>query len=186
MNKNMIGSMPAKVVSMFEDLRHKLQHGIIRADQLDRFLRGQNPFAVLFTMVVDYSSNCWKSINNSLRVLVYDGLTVEDFPIERTGTAEVRYDYVWLQGEYTTPLILNEVKRRGNIRLPDRAEAVTFLKKNPKEQEQKFVIALIYGPVSRRKSRRMACISATCTGVKMHRVSVEDKWLNCHFLVVYK
>lgn len=50
MKKQMVGNVPGNVLGMLADLNHKLQHGVRTPKQLDRFLKGENPFEYL-----DYS-----------------------------------------------------------------------------------------------------------------------------------
>lgn len=44
MKEQIIGSVPGNVLGMFADLAHKLQHGSITPEELERFLKKQNPF----------------------------------------------------------------------------------------------------------------------------------------------
>lgn len=187
MKQEMIGSVPGNILGMLADLMHKLQHGVRTTDQLDRFLKGQNPFAVLFTMVVDYVSDRWKSINKALYAYVNPELTVEDFPIRGTGTAEVTYDYVTFDHEPSTQEVFDEVERRGDVRMPDRAEAETFLEKNPEERKQAPVIALCGLVAERCGDRIVACVYASVVVVCLHWGWVDYRWDRiCRFLVVRK
>ena len=187
MKQEMIGSVPGNVLGMLADLMHKIQHGVRTPDQLDRFLKGQNPFAVLFTMVVDYASDRWKSINKALYAYINDSLTVADFPIAGTGTGEVTYDYVTFDHEPTTQEVFDEIERRGNVRRPDRAEAETFLEKNPEERKQAPVIALCGSIVDRSGDRSVACVDANGNGLCLRWGWLDDRWnQSCRFLVVRK
>ncbi len=187
MKQEMIGSVPGNVLGMLADLMHKLQHGVRTSDQLDRFLKGQNPFAVLFTMVVDYASDRWKSINKALYSFVDGGLTVADFPIRGTGTAEVEYDYITFDHEPTTQEVFDEVERRGNCRMPDRAETETFLEKNTEERKQAPVIALCGTLSDRGGDCGVAFFSASAGGVRLGWGWLDFRWgQNCRFLVVRK
>lgn len=185
MKQEMIGSVPGNVLGMLADLMHKIQHGVRTPDQLDRFLKGQNPFAVLFTMVVDYASDRWKSINKALYAFVNDSLTAADFLIRGTGTGEVTYDYVTFDHEPTTQEVFDEVERCGDLRMPDRAEAETFLEKNPEERKQAPVVALC-GSVAERESRRfVAYVRAHTGGVDLGWRWIGDCWFrHSRFLVV--
>lgn len=186
MKQEMIGSVPGNVLGMLADLMHKLQHGVRTPDQLDRFLKGQNPFAVLFTMV-DYASDRWKFINKTLYCYVVDGLTVKDFPIRGTWAEEVQYDYVTFDHEPTTQEVFDEVERRGDVRMPDRAEAETFLEKNPEERKQAPVIALCGTLSNRGGGRSVACVNAEAVGVGLGWGWLFTRWgQNCRFLVVRK
>ena len=40
----MVGDVPGSVLGMLSDLTSKLQHGVLTPDQLERFLKKQNPF----------------------------------------------------------------------------------------------------------------------------------------------
>lgn len=187
MKQEMIGSVPGNVLGMLADLMHKIQHGVRTPDQLDRFLKGQNPFAVLFTMAVDYASERWESINRAIYAFVADGLTVKDFPIRGTGTAEVTYDYVTFDHEPTTQEVFDEVERRGDARMPDRAESETFLEKNPEERKQAPVIALCGSFTHRDGFRDVAYVDASADGVRLHWNWVDRRWNQyCRFLVVRK
>ncbi|MDD5749429.1 MAG: hypothetical protein PHO91_01420 [Patescibacteria group bacterium] len=44
--KQVIGSLPSKVLGLLADLMHKLQHGVITVRELELFLQRQNPFAI--------------------------------------------------------------------------------------------------------------------------------------------
>jgi len=44
MKKQIVGDVPGNVLGMMADLCHKLQHGTLTPEELDMFLKGQNPF----------------------------------------------------------------------------------------------------------------------------------------------
>ena len=186
MKQEMIGSVPGNVLGMLADLMHKLQHGVRTTDQLDRFLKGQNPFAVLFTMVVDYASARWQSINKTLYAYVDNSLTVEDFPTSGTGAAEVTYEYVEFDHEPTTQEALDEIERdpRG-LRRPDRAEAETFIERNPGEYKERPLIALCGSVADRDGGRDVASVYAGAGGVDLYWPWIDDRWGRpCRFLAV--
>ena len=45
--KNLVGDVPGNVLGMLGDLNFKLQHGVITPEQLDLFLKKQNPFGAI-------------------------------------------------------------------------------------------------------------------------------------------
>lgn len=84
MKKQMVGEVPGNVLGRLADLAHKLQHGIITPEQLDKFLKGRNPFEGL-----DYSLilNEWEKYFYKIHQLKADfsGVTIpeaddDDFP----------------------------------------------------------------------------------------------------------
>jgi hypothetical protein len=44
MKREMVGGAPGNVLGMLADLLHKLQHGVIAPEELEKFLKRQNPF----------------------------------------------------------------------------------------------------------------------------------------------
>ena len=84
MKKEIVGGVPGNVLGRLADLMHKLQHGIITSRQLDKFLKGKNPFEGL-----DYSSilNEWEKYFWKIHQLKVDfaGVAIpeaddDDFP----------------------------------------------------------------------------------------------------------
>ncbi|MBI3115399.1 MAG: hypothetical protein HYZ09_02825 [Candidatus Kerfeldbacteria bacterium] len=138
-------------------------------------------------MVVDYASDRWKSINKALYAYVNDSLTVADFPIRGTGTGEVTYDYVTFDHEPTTQEVFDEVERRGDLRMPDRAEAETFLEKNPEERKQAPVVAFCGSLTGRGGLRCVAFVYAYADGVRLGWDWFDFRWVqSSRFLAVRK
>lgn len=54
MKKGMIGDVPGNVLGMLGDLAQKLQHGAIRPEQLELFLKKKNPFANVSELTADW------------------------------------------------------------------------------------------------------------------------------------
>lgn len=84
MKKQMVGDVPGNVLGRLADLVHKLQHGTITPGQLDKFLKGENPFEGL-----DYSLilNEWEKYFYKIHQLKVDfaGVRIpeaddDDFP----------------------------------------------------------------------------------------------------------
>jgi hypothetical protein len=84
MKKRMVGNVPGNVLGMLADLNLKLQHGTRTPEQLDKFLKGKNPFEGL-----DYSLilNKWEKYFFKIHQLKADFSNViipkaddDDFP----------------------------------------------------------------------------------------------------------
>jgi hypothetical protein len=69
MKKEMVGDVPGNVLGMLADLCHKIQHGIIAAQELARFLKRENPFenSLLYrTLVINWEEFYQKIFNISI------------------------------------------------------------------------------------------------------------------------
>src|SRR3989344_1015537 len=55
MKKEMVGDAPGSTLGMLADLMHKLQHGVRTPEELDMFLKGQNPFIMGDDILADWS-----------------------------------------------------------------------------------------------------------------------------------
>lgn len=62
MKKKVVGNVQGNVLGMMADLSHKLQHGVRTPQQLDKFLKGENPFAGLDYSVIlsEWEKYYWK------------------------------------------------------------------------------------------------------------------------------
>ncbi len=128
-----------------------------------------------FTVMVNYDDPRWQGIDRPAYYYINDSLTVADFPVYKTGSEEVDYEYVEFDHDPTTQEVLDEIDRRG-LRVPDRAEAEVFLDKNPDEPKKRWIAALC-GTVSIRYGYRgVADVDANgrCRGLDWDRLG--NRW----------
>ena len=95
-----------------------------------------------FTIPVHYDSPRWRDpIRKGLIYSkIYPGLSPNHMPIRGAGTKTVRMEYVHLGREADNQEVIHEIER--HHRLPDRAEAETFLETNPDEQEKLQIVGI--------------------------------------------
>lgn len=60
MKKDIVGGVPGNVLGMMADLCHKLQHGSLKAGELEKFLKLQNPFEIVSVNFADLIKNLQK------------------------------------------------------------------------------------------------------------------------------
>ena len=59
METKMVGDVPGNVLGMLEDLMLKLRKCVLTPDELELFLKKQNPFALASDLLLDWQ-NFWK------------------------------------------------------------------------------------------------------------------------------
>lgn len=152
------------------------------ADHLQVFVFGQ-----FRKVTVNYHDPAYRRIDRDQYAFVNAGLRPEHFPVRSNGQVEVIYDYLEYDHEPSIEEVLNDIERRGNIRVPDFAETLAYHKANPEERMKAPVISLC-GSIERRLGpRAVACVSASGFGIRLFW-----RWLHfrcgqsCRFLVVCK
>lgn len=152
------------------------------ADHLQVFVFGQFRKAM-----VNYDDPAYRRIDRDQYAFVNDSLRPEHFPVRSKGQREVIYDYLEYDHEPSTEEVLNDIERRGNIRVPDFAETLAYHKANSEERMKAPVISLCGSIVNRGGERNVAYVNASVIGVNLHWHWLSLRWdQNCRFLVVCK
>lgn len=140
MKKKMIGSVPGNILGMLADLMHKLQHGVITPEQLNHFLKGQNP-SDAYRVTVDYG----QLLDAMIAAGRYDGMhgdiTDQNFPISGSGTCETEIALFHFDKSMPLDTVLAELDKRG-FRAATLTELLALGADQPELQRQFPIVAL--------------------------------------------
>jgi len=136
---------------------------------------------------VNYDDPSHRRIDRDQYVFVNDSLRPEHFPVRGKGQAEVIYKYLDYDHEPSAEEVLQDVERRGDVRLPDFAETRDYHKANPEERKEAPVISLCGAIKTRDDKRRVAYVYAGERGLFLYWSWINPRWdRRCRFLVVCK
>ncbi len=128
-----------------------------------RELGGESPYLGGFAVPVNYDDPRWSVIQRDSYAYVDPDLKAKHFPIGRHGTSGVVVEYVTLDHDSTFREALAEITRR-RLRVPDRAEAESFLDEHPEEQKKLPIVGLCGAVKGWRGSRHMRYVVADVGG----------------------
>lgn len=160
--------------------RNKLAKAVVA------FIRGgDQPSGDVYELQVNYDDPGHHTLNPDEYSYVEGGLTEKDFPVRGTGEVDVMYEYVTFDQDPTTQEVLDEIERRGNLRVPDFAETRDFHAQNPGERKGGWIVSLC-GVVTRRKGGpSVASVHADAHGLDLGWGRLDNRWLRSfRFLAV--
>jgi hypothetical protein len=137
---------------------------------------------------VNYDDPAHRRIDRDQFVFVDGSLRPEHFLVMGSGQANVIYDYLVYEHEPTIVEILQTIKSRIYIRLPDFAETMDYHKNNPQERQKAPVISFC-GAIEDRlhAGRYFAYVGSSRRGLYMNWCERYRRWdQRCRFLVVSK
>lgn len=137
-----------------------------------------------FAVSVNYDDPRWSEIKPNLYRYASSDLQICHFPIGGHGISasavssaetEVVMEYVAFDRAPTTREVLDEINRLG-LRVPDRAEAESFMDKYPEEQMKFPIIGLCGSVMGRDDDRRVADVSASSGGRSLGFYWLGRRW----------
>lgn len=139
-----------------------------------------------FSGVVNYDDPRWTEIRKGDYTYVDSDARVTHFPIQGKGQAPVTYGYLMCDHQPTTREVLDQVRRRGDIRHPDRAETESFIDAHQAEKDKYPVIGLYGSVVKLRGLRPVAYVRAYGSYRRLGFRGLGGRWgRRCRFLVVH-
>lgn len=153
-----------------------LRCGDIRDEVGDIIRKHLAPVAPSLTARVTYGNPDHHRLKRDQYRYIEGGLSSADFPVRGTEEADVTYEYVTFDHEPTTQEVLDEIGRRGNLRVPDFAETRDFHAQNPGEREKGWIMSLC-GVVTRRGGDPgVALVDAYVHGLDLDWGWLDTRW----------
>ena len=179
-----IGDVPGNVLGMLADLNHKLQHGKISPNQLERFLKKENPFDSTVTdkdEVLTITVNRDRTIADGVAAGRSDcknsDINDGNFPRTGSGTEATEIILVHFDKTMSNDNVLRELEKR-NLRPADAQELLAIGEQHPDKQRAFPIIAL--GSVWRVADghRYVPCLSRIDSNRKLSLCWVDDGWVD--------
>src|SRR5438552_3599490 len=146
-----IGTLPGeRLAGLSADLFHKVQKGKITLDELDRFLKRENPFEATSQEDLIYGFYLWVDYGQSLEEMIVagnydwknDDITAKRFPITDKGVVEFEARYFHFNRDISSENAIKEIEATDTANPWSTAEIEHVLShgKTFPEEQRKFPI----------------------------------------------
>ncbi len=133
---------------------------------------------------VDYECVNFHRLDRHTYCFINPILEADDFPVRGAGSRRAAVELITLKGIPTTQSALTKISQLG-LRLPDRAEAETFLNTRPQAYEGGSAVALCGSMKERDGVMSIALVYEDSRGRCLYWSRLDGKWaLDSHFLAI--